>query len=250
MYTKLDVIIAEIQSMIQVGIFFVDDLKLKLDMFSLQKKSPSVISPRQLRALLDDIRSQLSANVGLIGDPLRDIWSFYANLRCTALFSESYIYVVITVPLLNVNDKFDVFRVYNLPLPMNKNTSERTDNTRTNYVASYDLEADGFLIDPSRTKYALLSRNELTRCSNQDIPWCGTNNAVLPIALSKSCLINLFLGNKGYISQFCKTLITLDTTLPLAEYLFNNHWAIVSTYDMTLNVLCNFPGANQTKKRD
>lgn len=51
-------------------------------------------------------------------------------------------FVAITVPLLNENDTYDIFQAYNLSLPKNPKSSERSDMTaRHGHVASYHLEA-------------------------------------------------------------------------------------------------------------
>lgn len=66
---------------------YLQNLRLRIDLLSLQKVSPTVISPHNLQYLLTEIQSKLPSTLALIVDPIKDTWLFYKYLSCTALFN-------------------------------------------------------------------------------------------------------------------------------------------------------------------
>ncbi|VDI05240.1 Hypothetical predicted protein [Mytilus galloprovincialis] len=123
-YVKLDVITSEMKLMVQRATFYFVHLNSQLNMLSLGHLSPSTINPTSFRFLLTEIQSQLPAYLKLPKDPIKDLWAYYQFLTCTTLIYERKIFVVISVPLLDYNNKFEVFKVFNLPIPMQSNKNK------------------------------------------------------------------------------------------------------------------------------
>ena len=93
-------------------------------------------------------------------------------------------------------------------------------------------------IDKARTRFVLLTDIEIQACSCQKARWCTIDTAIFPVALSRLCVINLFIGSQAYHQQYCEAVITIDTKLPMASSLFGNHWAIVTRDNLTFSLVC------------
>ena len=59
------------------------------------------------------------------------------------------------IPLLNTNKKYDVYKVYNLPIP-----KPRKDG---HVLVKYSIEADAFMTSRDKTKFTFLSKINITR---------------------------------------------------------------------------------------
>ena len=116
MYLKLDLIINEIKEMIQNAMFYLEHLQTQLNFLSLGKLTPICLSPANLRMLLTEIKNHLPSTHSLIREPKTDLWLFYQRLQTSALLFEDKIVVIIKIPLLQVNNQYEVWKVFNLPI--------------------------------------------------------------------------------------------------------------------------------------
>ena len=198
--------------------------------------SPSIISPSNLRQLLLDVKARLPTTLKLPNDPQVDLWFFYKHLTCITVLETDTILIVISIPLLDLNGKFEVFKAISVPFPLP--TDQGQQSNLPDMVAVYDLEATDFIINRERTKYALLSQKEKQHCSDQSTTFCAIENAIFPINLSKLCVIALFMKNEDAIKRFCQKVVHLDTTLPTAIHLFQNKWAIASKKELRFSTVC------------
>ena len=79
-YFQFRLILEEIRQSIQNAIIYLENLRLELNMLSLNHLSPSTISPKNLKGLLLSIKDKLPSSMKLPADPVNDIWYFYFNL--------------------------------------------------------------------------------------------------------------------------------------------------------------------------
>lgn len=243
MYLKLDLIINEIKDMIQNGMFYLEHLKTQLNFLSLGRLSQSIISPSSLRPLLIDIKSHLPTTLTLIADPIKDLFLFYRQLSTSALLADDQIIIILSIPVLHISSQFEIYRAHSLPLPV-KNI--QTDNIDApDLTAVYELEADGLMIDKGRTKYALLTKSETDSCSDPSIKWCSIAKPIFPVNLARLCLVNMFLKNEEATKKYCRSIVTLNTRLPLGEHLYDSVWAIASQKELQFSIVCQ-TGARET----
>lgn len=228
-YFQFKLILDEIRQSSQNAILYLENLRVELNMLSLNHLSPSTISPRSLRKLLLEIRNKLPSSMKLPADPVTDIWYFYNTLSCTAYLDGHKILIVLSIPLLDRKETYEVYKIHNLPLPMHNMTA--TDGKDISMIAKYDLQFDSFMINADRTKYALLSSTEYRACNNRYIHFCNPKSAIYPVNLSKSCVIALFLRHTENIKQNCKSIVYFDSRLPTAQYIHSGIW-VVATYKM------------------
>lgn len=63
-------------------------------------------------------------------------------------------------------------------------------------------------------------------------------NPVYPTNIGKTCIINLFLSEVTTAGSYCLPKLLKDT-LPIAQYLFDSNWVIISRDSLNLPVVCN-----------
>lgn len=236
MYFQLDLVINELKDMLQNGLFYLENLKTQLNFLSLGRLSMSSISPRNLRQLLSEMKSKLPTTLSLIGDPAKDLFLFYRQLASSALLEDDRIIIVLSIPVLHTSNRFEVFKAHSLPLTIK---GVKTDNNHApDMIATYDLEAHGLMIDQGRTKYALLTKDEIDQCSDPSINWCSVTEPIFPVNLAKLCLVHLFLRNSESIQKYCKRMVTLNTKLPMGVHLYDSVWAIASKTELQFSLVC------------
>ena len=86
-YSQIDIILSEIKDTVQRVTFYLENLRLELNMLSLNHLSPSTITPKNLRKLLLDIKTRLPSSLKLPEDPMANIWYFYQTLTIVKQFS-------------------------------------------------------------------------------------------------------------------------------------------------------------------
>ena len=144
---------------------------------------------------------------------------------------------VINIPVLQISNQFELYHIYWLPLPMEK---LQTDNANaSDMTASFKLEARGLMIDKGRTKYALLTEAENDKCSDLSVKWWYVESPLFPVNLAKICIVNFFLRNQEASKKYCRSIVTLNTRLPLGLPLFSIMWAIALQDELRFSFVCN-----------
>ena len=195
-YLKFKLILDEIRLVTQDAMFYLENLKLELNMLSLQHLSTNTISPSNLREMLIDVESRLPSNFELTSNPRIDIWYFYKTLTSVTYLQDDEIRIILKIPLLNTNQKYDIYKVYNLPIlkPL----------IGSHVLIKYSLETDAFMISRDRTKFTFLSKSKYQTCKNHHLQLCNPETAFYQANVNKFCVIALFMRNKPDIKLFCK----------------------------------------------
>lgn len=233
-YFQFKLIIEEIKQASQDAMLYLGNLRNEINHLTLNKLSPSTISPKDLKMLLTDIREHIPETFKLPVNPAENIWYYYHTLFCNTYLSDQIV-IVLDIPLLDVRSTFDIYKIYNLPLPLHNVTLKSQQSL--NMVAQYKLDADALMIDKTKTKYALLSIDEFKQCNNKQLNYCQLMNALYPVNLSKSCTVALFLKRGKNIKHYCENTVRLDTRLPYVKYIGFHKWAVAvnDVVDLTIN---------------
>ena len=118
-------------------------------MLSLGHLSPSVITPRGLKKLLTEIKGHLPY------DPRGKIWKFYQTLSCATAIDQGKFLIIVSIPLLNKNNKYEAYSIFNMPVPLKDSLVPKDQSP--NMVAWYRLEASSIAINIAKMKYVLLT---------------------------------------------------------------------------------------------
>ena len=163
----------------------------------------------------------------LPADPVNNIWYFYNTITCNAYLDGHKILIVLSIPLLDDKESYEIYKIHNLPLSKQGTSTSKDKNL--GLTAKYDLSVGALMINKERTKYALLSSNEFDACNNRYMPFCNPKSPIYQINLSKSCIIALFLKNLENVGKYCKSTVYFDSQLPVAEYIHSCVW-VLATY--------------------
>ena len=234
-YAQMDLIISGIKDAILRANFYLENLRMELNMLSLNHLSPSLITPKNLKQLLLTIKTKLPFSLKLSEDPDTNIWYFYRTLNCKTLLDNDKLLVVINVPLLDQNGEYEVFKVHVLPLPWVESLSTPK---LPNMVATYDVQYTSLLINKERNRYALLDTEDVHACSNAVLRYCTPRNAVLPVNLHQHCVLALFFKSNEEVDKYCRKIVTPNSMLPQAKYLSLGQWVVSLRESLTFSIVC------------
>lgn len=230
-YIRFDRTVSSISEIVSVTRNHLQQLRLRLNMLSLGHLSPTVISPANLRQLLSEIANQLPSNLKLPFDSNTDLWSYYRILPCTTLVGDENLIIALTVPLLDTNKRFEVFKIHNLPVP-NLKTNQST------LLARYKIDEKAVVIDDVRSTYTTLSEIELASCLSQHGNFCSIDKSFYPVSSSNLCVMKIFLNDLPEIAKLCSVSVENNVVDPNAVNLREGKWLITSSKPLNLNVKC------------
>ena len=233
-YTQMDLLISGIKDALQRAVLYLENLRMELNMLSLDHLSPSTVTPSQLQSLL--IQIKLPSTLKLPEDPEKNIWYFYRVLTCSTLLENDKITVVINIPLLDYHGEFEVFRIHSIAVPPNQKFNKSSGLSEM--VEKYDVESPGILINKDRSQYALLDSDELQTCGNQVMKYCSPKSAVLPVNLHRLCSLSLFFEDNNKIDRFCRKLIQPNAVLPSAQYIDQGNWIVSARKPLQFSIVC------------
>lgn len=234
-YLQFQMIFDEIKMTIQNAIFYIGNLKSELNMLALNHLSTSTISPRDLKILLVEIQSKLPMNYELPKNPRIDIWYFYKTLSCMTYIENDQIRIVLKIPLINTKEKYDIFKVHNIPVPF-YNASNLGEVKHC--LVKYEIEGGLLMISKNREEYALLSENDYHMCNHHKLSFCNPKATFYPTNMNKLCVMALFMKAQNDIKRFCKQTVVLNQKLPWAKYLSSGIWLIVTNENLKFTVSC------------
>ena len=249
MYMQFSSILDSAKEMINEVVGHFHNLKLSMDVLSMGQVTPSTISPSELRKLLRDIERKLPTGLQLPIDPDDNLWDFYRLMTAKTLFDDNRMLMIVDIPLVNFLQRLQIFKAYNLPVSHPEMYANQTSHgIRKHLTAYYDIETDVIGIDPARTKYVLLHKEEAKNCIESRSKFCQITSPTYPLNVNRFCVISLFLG-KG-ISELCKVKVRPKSILPLAEHVRNGMWVVSTAVPMEFQVTCDNHGlliADKTK---
>ena len=229
-YLQFQMILDEIKQTTQDAVFYLESLKSELNMLSMQHLSTNTISPKDLKELLIEVESKLPNNFELPRNPRKDIWYFYKTLTSITYLEDNEIRIVLKIPLINTKEEYEVYRIYNLPLPMA--------TKQTNIMLKYTLETDMLMVSKDRSKFSLLAESAFHMCNSFHYRFCNPETAFYQANINRFCVVALFMQNQRDIKTFCKQMVILDQKLPLTSYLSYGLWIVVTNVPLTFTINC------------
>ena len=229
-YLQFQMILDEIKQTTQDAVFYLESLKSELNMLSMQHLSTNTISPKDLKELLIEVESKLPNNFELPRNPRKDIWYFYKTLTSITYLEDNEIRIVLKIPLINTKEEYEVYRIYNLPLPMA--------TKQTNIMLKYTLETDMLMVSKDRSKFSLLTESAFHMCNSFHYRFCNPETAFYQANINRFCVVALFMQNQRDIKTFCKQMVILDQKLPLTSYLSYGLWIVVTNVPLTFTINC------------
>ena len=232
-YVQFKMILDEIRLTTQDAVFYLENLKSELNMLSMHHLSTSTISPKNLQKLLIEVESKLPNNFELPRNSRKDIWYFYKTLTCVTYLEDNEIRIVLKVPLINTREEYEIYRIHNLPLPMQRESTKQDD-----ILLKYNLESEMLMVSKDKTEFSFLSENTFQMCNSYHFQLCNPETAFYQTNLNTFCVIALFRQNTHDIKTFCRQMVVLDQKLPMTKYLSNGIWIVVTNKPLTFTLNC------------
>lgn len=238
-YLTLDLMVQDLKGLVQKANFHLQDLKVQLATLSSRHLNPSVITPKYLKKLLLDVKSRLPRHLDLPDDPTKNLWTFYGNLKCdTVMEGMDKILVLISLPLREVHTRFDLFKIYQIPIPANFTIkSPEPRSTQTQWATTYDVNQEALLITQDKAQYAVLSDKDIDQCRS-GLHVCKLHSAIYPVATAKSCITALYFRDDNKIDEYCQQVVHLQSVLPQAYYIMDGLWVIATNEPLKINIAC------------
>ena len=212
-----------------------DFLEFQLNLLAKGQLTPSIISPHRLRILLEEIAKTLPEEFKLAREPGKDIWYYYRTLGCSTLFNEQSITIVAHIPLLDREHTYEVYRIFNFPLPLP--TRHKSLETRK-WTVRFQLETDTIAINKDRTRYVLLNEMETLQCVRRDNDLCKIESPIYLSNRRDSCELSLFKRDRERVRKNCISKVKTNTRLPWAVRIDEGTWILALEEEERFTVRC------------
>ena len=237
-YSQLNLALQSIKRMIDSAQRYVDHLRLELSFLAIRHISPNLLSPEELSKILHQVRSKLPAAFRLPTHPSRKLWSYFRTLNCAAIIDNKKLIIIVTIPLLDNDESYQLYEIHNLAFP---DPFTPSPNYESSMMALYRLETEALMVNTHRTEYIFITREELYSCSHSEGHYCNAQHARLPISKSRTCVISLFMKNSDKIKRYCVPEIYTNVHLPRAVNLKDGIYAVSTKNPFSLHLTCQAP---------
>ena len=134
---------------------------------------------------------------------------------------------VLQVPLIKKNKQFQLFKIYNLPIPL----------PEANLQIQYDLTFKYLAITTGAQYIAFPREEEIMGCQLTGGAFCELNTALFPTLGLKSCEFALYQKDHEQIIEACRVKTTpfiSDQALSLEP----NFWVVITQKLIVLHINC------------
>ena len=135
--------------------------------------------------------------------------------------------VILTLPLIDKDLQFDLFKAHNLPLihPKLKKTF------------LYELKSPYIAMRSDSNYFTIPMHDDILTCTISAGHFCKLNTPLFPVDTTTECIYHLLVNDKEKIIDYCKISIQ-DYSHDTAINLGNNIWALAVLKPMELHVTC------------
>ena len=212
-----------------------DFLEIQLGSLSRGKLTPNIITPVELRRLLEGVSRTLPADFKLPKRPGDNIWYFYHTLKCNTLFFNRSIVIITHIPLVDTEHTYEIYRILNFPLPLSKRPGSKQ---TMGWTARYQLDSNAIAVNRDRTRYSLLTESETTRCMDRDVRLCDIESPIYLSSGRESCELALLRKDRDEVIRVCRSRIKTNTRLPWAIRVSSKAWVLASARKETFTIRC------------
>lgn len=117
-YLRITRAVQEVQVMTAEVRNHVEHLYIQLNALALGHLTPSIMAPQDLKSLLLSIKTKLPRTLRLPENQDEDLWSFYKFLTCTSTTENNKLLIILSIPSIDVQDTYSIYKVHNLPALM------------------------------------------------------------------------------------------------------------------------------------
>jgi hypothetical protein len=103
-----------------------------------------------------------------------------------------------SIPLLDYDSNFQIFKPFNLPIAVNLNSSDDRSFSMLTYS---NIEAKVIGVNVQKTQYILLNNEGLAKCIQPGVNFYDIKSPIHRINLSKLCIVALFMNDNALIKE-------------------------------------------------
>lgn len=191
----------------------------------------SLLPPSRFAKILEDIQKILPRELAL-PFPASDTDQYYSTSHTKTMRTDGGIVVIVTIPLLSISDHFNVFQVFNVPVPKHFD--------QQNFVANHEIEKAKFVaLSEDSLKFLIIDDADFHTYLRRKLPFCPIRRPIVNALTSTMCIPALLTNQTDKIDRFCEQVIHVNQTDdPTAEYLGNGHWIVISAEPLTIEIRC------------
>ena len=195
--------------------------------------SPGIIPPSVLRGYIRQMKEELEKypKLELPLDEEGDIWPFYSLMRTIPILCEEFMIFVVEMPLRSKDMHMNLYKVHNLPAI----------HPQYELAITYAIEGHYYAVSNDREYVSIPDEKAVAHCEKTGHTVCHFKAPLYPRTKCKFCLCALFddilEDQQDRISANCPVTIT-NTTRHRAVYLEDNLWAIVTSRNFQMQIVC------------
>ena len=191
----------------------------------------SLLPPSRFVIILEGIQKRLPRELALPFAP-SDTDQYFSISHTQTIRTSEAISVLVTIPLISVQQHFNVFQIFNVPVP--KATGRQT------IMANYDIEPAKFIaLSQDSLQFMFVDDDDIQLYLRRRLPFCPIRRPIMNVLTSTMCVTALLTNQNDKIDRFCDKVIRVNQTCdPTAEYIGNGHWIVVSVNPLDLEIRC------------
>ena len=164
-----------------------------LQSLSMHHLQADVMPVHQLNTILSEVQLELTKHprLKLPLEPVGDgIWKFYNIIKVDCLIYENKIFTLMTIPLVEKDRVFDVYKIHSLPLlhPIVKK------------CVTFKFESPYMAISQDQLFVTYPSLDEILTCQMAQGSYCEINKSLLAVDKTKQCAMYLFKQQRSQIN--------------------------------------------------
>ena len=205
------------------------NLEMQINAVTRHTFNPTVMSPQELSRLLKSVYMSLPSTLKLPYEITSDLFKYYQSLPVSAFPMDRGLFVLLSIPILDIRSKYEVFKILNIDVPY----------PNTNLTARIDIPQKYMAISGDRSTVTFLDHTEFAKCSLSDTVFCAMMTPLYPVLVLKDyCVMDLFLTRKFNENKCQIQVFTIASTIPKLYHIQEAKWVITTAHPITLHVNC------------
>ena len=191
----------------------------------------SLLPPSRFVRILEDIQKGLPRELALPFSP-SDTDHYFSICHTQTIRTTESVSVLVTIPLISIQQHFNVFQIFNVPVP--KASGSQT------IVANYDVEPAKFIaLSQDSLQFMFVDDDDIQLYLRRRLPFCPIRRPIMNVLSSTMCITALLTNQTDKIDRFCDNVIRVNQSSdPTAEYIGNGHWIVISVNPLDLEIRC------------
>src|SRR3989442_229950 len=178
-----------------------------------------------LTNMLDTVQTSVNKEFGKSIDIVHKHVHYYYNkgsFICTR--HQDNLYITLKIPLTNIPDQFQLYRIKTYPIPLHKN--------EYSHVTKIENVPDNIAISPTKGIYLPISNNDWNNfIATKDTQIHRIFQSIDPY----NCIMGIFFDDKPTIKSKCAFSIIMQSIQPNVQHLFDDTFLLtnISTFTQT-----------------